>query len=133
MVELTNYHRVSDTNGGVMGAGMPFVSGAMVLNVSNVSDLTNLAIMKHVRLDKIPFVTNPSVASNLLGMNSNHVVVMGARLKVLSLTWVAGLLELHELDQQVSAIAKLAVRQRDELYAANSLGLLAREEMLKSV
>jgi len=74
--------------------------------------------------------TKPGLDFVIGTTNDQEVVILGARLKVLSLVWIAGLLELHDLKQQVGSVARLAIKQRDEMYAANSLDVLAREEML---
>jgi hypothetical protein len=45
-----------------------------------------------------------------------QVVIMGARLKVLTLVWVSGLLELSGCREQVNQVARVGIRQKTELY-----------------
>jgi hypothetical protein len=60
-----------------------------------------------------------------------ETVLLGAKLKVLSLVWISGVLELKQLRTQVNEIATFSASQRDGLYGASVLHEIYREGMLK--
>jgi len=120
---LVKYHQAADPGAGQMG--LSFVIGIPDYHAfTNAVDSTNLtgnASNPVVNLTNTPGVTL---------INGHPVVILGARFRVLSLTWLAGLLELQDLKPQVRSVVELALKQRDELYAANTLDPNSREQML---
>jgi hypothetical protein len=106
---LAKYHQAADP--GASQFGLSFAIGFTdSYAVSNAVDTNNTA--------GVTFI------------NGHPVVILGARFKVLSLAWLAGLLELQDLKPQVRSVVELALKQRDELYAANTLDSYPREQLL---
>jgi len=58
------------------------------------------------------------------------VVIAGARLNVLALVWISGMLDLSGSNSQVQRVAQLAVNQRKELYEDSTLDPFYRKEVL---
>jgi hypothetical protein len=57
--------------------------------------------------------------------------LLGTRLKILSLVWISGLLELDEVKPQINAVAEMALTQRDRIYAATRVDPIVREDLLR--
>ena len=60
-----------------------------------------------------------------------QVVIRGARLEILSLVWVAGLLNLSDSAEHVIRVARLAREQRDTLYDDEAVHDFYKSEMLR--
>jgi hypothetical protein len=58
------------------------------------------------------------------------VVIAGARLKVLALVWVSGVLKLDACKDNVANITNIALKQRAELYDDSTLVSFFKSEML---
>jgi hypothetical protein len=82
------------------------------------------------KLDKMkpgPYAGPGFVTGNV---REGKVVVAGARLKVLALVWISGMLGLADTAQQVEHVARAALKQRTELYEDQTLDAFFRSEML---
>jgi len=105
------------------------LSNAVAVYLSLYADEMEVLTERH-KISDIDTNHSRGGLSFISGTTNDQVVLLGARLDVLSLAWISGLLELRELKPQVDSVARLALKQRDEMYAANSVDPLAREQML---
>lgn len=64
-------------------------------------------------------------------VKNGEIVVAGARLKVLALVLMSGALELTDCETSIGNIARIALKQREDMYADGSLHPFFRSEMLK--
>jgi hypothetical protein len=107
---------------------------AKMLNEELNSALAEYLPLYHAELQLIASNYPASSPAFQIGTRpGGPVVVVGARLKVLSLTWISGLLELTDEAGLVKRVARMAVEQRDALYKASEPQALARSEVLRMV
>ena len=59
------------------------------------------------------------------------VVIAGARLKVLALVWCSGVLKLSGVEEQIERVTRIALKQRNDLYADEKLHPFFRAQMLQ--
>jgi hypothetical protein len=64
-------------------------------------------------------------------VQEGKVVIAGARLNILALVWIAGMLDLSGCKDQVERVAQLAVKQRKELYEDSTLHPFFKAQMLE--
>ncbi len=86
----------------------------------------------HFEIDKVSgqsFIAGPTFEID--NVPEGKLVIAGARLKVLSLVWIAGILKLDECKSSVENVARVARKQRDALYGDQSLHPFFRSQMLK--
>jgi hypothetical protein len=86
------------------------------------------------KLDKVGeqrFIAGP--AFSIENVPEGKVVIVGAKLKILSLVWICGMLELTGTKENVDKVARLALKQRTELYGDSSLHPFFKAQMLKQV
>jgi len=75
-----------------------------------------------------PNPVTPTFAIN--NVPENEIVIVGARLKVLALVWISGMLGLTDCNEEVERVARLAVKQRAFLYDNSTLDAFFRAQVL---
>ena len=66
-------------------------------------------------------IVRPSFAIIVPPEEEGKIVLMGARLKVLSLVWLSGMLSLSDAKEQIEQVAQVAIKQKTEFENENIL------------
>ena len=86
----------------------------------------------HFKVDKLAGINVFSGPVFAIGdVPEGEVVIAGARLKVLALVWTSGMLGLTGTTGQVERVARLAAKQRTDLYADSTLHPFFKNRMLE--
>jgi hypothetical protein len=80
------------------------------------------------KLDGLNVISGPTF--EIVDVPEGKIVVKGARLKVLALVWTSGMLGLSSCKDQVEHVARLAVKQRTDLYDDPTLHPFFKQIML---
>ena len=93
------------------------------------SDRLNVSSIEKIRAE------NPKAGISGIGLtietqDENKVTLLGFRLKVLSLVWIAGSLELKATSPSVQKVVQEAIKQRDGLYSDSQQGYFYKYQVL---
>jgi len=73
----------------------------------------------------------PGVSFEIDNVPEGKATLVGARLKVLALVWISGMLRLNSCRDQVEQVARLAIKQRKDLYEDANLHPSYKVRMLE--
>lgn len=86
----------------------------------------------YYKLDKLEgqsTITGPTFITG--NVQDGKIVIAGVRLKILALVWICGAMELTDCKTNIENVARIAAKQRMDLYAETTLHPFFRSEMLK--
>ncbi len=86
----------------------------------------------HFKIDKLAGKSSfcgPTIVNG--NVPEGKIVIAGVKLKILSLVWISGLLEMNDNRELIESIAQLALKQRTDLYEDSTLHPFFKSGMLK--